>query len=507
MQTERRAGGGWSRRLRRLAIWSVLTLFVAAITAFGGLVFGWTKIARTLPDLRGWHIDAPASEFRAADADGGETFEDYLRREERVFAELDDLKTSGWSGESIGPFCRFTPGSRTDPAGLFERNWNRTFVLTADRPIGGVLLVHGLSDSPYSLRTLGETLHGRGYTVIGLRVPGHGTCPRALADIAWEDWAAAVRVAMRGLRQRVPNDLPCLMVGYSNGGALCVEYAAEAIEAPSPDERMPLPDGIVLLSPMIGITPLAEFTSLYPLVARFSGEPKLAWSGIEPEIDPYKYSSWPTNASLQAHRFTRHVEARLAAAAASGAMSRFPRVLTVQSIVDSTVIATRTIDGLMHRLPPGRGELVLFDVRRDAVLDGLLNHGFEATIRPRLDRGGLPFSLTLVTQRSPQDPGLVARHFEAGRETESALAMDWPEGVFSLSHVAIPIPADDPIYGLGSAERPVKLPLGTLSFRGESGVLAISPSLLMRMRYNPFYAWTEDRIVRWIDGQAPDTGR
>jgi hypothetical protein len=112
-----------------------------------------------------------------------------------------------------------------------------------------------------------------------------------------------------------------------------------------------------------------------------------------------------------------------------------------------------------------------------------------------------------VTQRSPQDPGLVARHFEAGRETESALAMDWPEGVFSLSHVAIPIPADDPIYGLGSAERPVKLPLGTLSFRGESGVLAISPSLLMRMRYNPFYAWTEDRIVRWIDGQAPDTGR
>ncbi len=506
MDTERRARGQWSRRVRRIALWGSLTLVVAVITALGGLVFGWTRLARTLPDLRGWHRDAPASEFRAAHDEAGYAFEDYLRQEDRVFAELDALVDGGWSGDSAGSFCRFTRGSRSHPAGLFERNWNRTFVLTAERPIGGALLVHGLSDSPYSLRRLGETLHRAGYTVIGLRVPGHGTCPRALSEAAWEDWTAAVRVAMRGLRERVPSDLPLLMVGYSNGGALAVEYAMEAAAASgdaASSSRMPEPDGIVLLSPMIGITPLAEFTTLFPLVAGLSGEPKLAWSGIEPEIDPFKYSSWPTNASLQAHRFTRHIDERLATLAASGSLERFPQVLAVQSVVDSTVLVERTIDVLLSRLPAGRSELLLFDVRRDALLDGLINRGFESVIRPRLDRREIPFALTLVTQRSPEDPSLIARTFvrEAGETritADAPIGVAWPEGVFSLSHVAIPIAPDDPVYGLGSASEPVKLPLGTLSIRGESGVLTISPSLLMRMRYNPFYAWTEARIVAWM---------
>jgi alpha-beta hydrolase superfamily lysophospholipase len=508
MDTERRPGGRWTQRLGRVAVWATLTLIVAAITAFGGLVFGWTRVARTLPDLRGWHLDAPASEFRAEVVDEAEgyTFDDYLRQEDRIFSELDALAAGAWSGDSAGSFCRFTRGSLSHPAGLFERNWNRTFVLTAERPIGGVLLLHGLSDSPYSLRSLGERLHRDGYTVIGLRVPGHGTCPRALAEAAWEDWTAAVRVAMRGLRERVPAERPLLMVGYSNGGALTVEYAMEAAAVASDaaaSSRMPEPDGLVLLSPMIGITPLAEFTSLFPLVARFSGEPKLAWSGVEPEIDPYKYSSWPTNASLQAHRFTRHIDARLAALAATGSLERFPPVLAVQSIVDSTVLAERTIDVLLSRLPVDRAELLLFDVRRDELLDGLINRGFEAIIRPRLDRKELPFSLTLVTQRSPQDAALIARTFARGSgETrvvdEVPLGAAWPEGVFSLSHVAIPIAPGDPVYGLGSESEPVKLPLGTLSIRGESGVLAISPSLLMRMRYNPFYEWTEGRIVGWM---------
>ena len=57
----------------------------------------------------------------------------------------------------------------------------------------------------------------------------------------------------------------------------------------------------------------AKFITLAPVVAWISGEEKLAWSGIEPEIDPFKYSSWPTNASLQAYRITERVDERLAA--------------------------------------------------------------------------------------------------------------------------------------------------------------------------------------------------
>jgi hypothetical protein len=76
--------------------------------------------------------------------------------------------------------------------------------------------------------------------------------------------------------------------------------------------------------------------------------------------------------------------------------------------------------------------------------------------------------------------------------------------VFSLSHVAPPIPPTDRVYGLGTADAPQLLPLGTFELRGERGVLSISPGLMMRMRFNPFYDWTEDRIVSWIAQLAPE---
>lgn len=461
-----------------------------------GVVFAWIRFARTLPDLRGWHTQAPKSEFRASDATNSYTFADYLKQEDKVFAELDQLIKKDWASETVGPFSRFKPDSICNPATILDRNWNRSFVSDVEKPIGGALLIHGLSDAPYSLRALSDSLHKAGYTVIDLRVPGHGTCPKALADSSWEDWAAAVRVAMAGLRERLPAGAPTIMVGYSNGGALSVNYVTTSLlkgkDAP------PLPNALVLISPMIGITPLAEFTELYPIVSTISGEKKLSWSGVEPEIDPFKYSSWPINASLQAFRITRHVEQSIATLAANGGMKNFPPVLVIQSAADSTVVAHMMIDVLMDRLPPGQGDLILFDVNRASWLQGLTNQNFEQHIRPRLTRTDLPFTLTLVTNTAPDSTEVVSRTFVQGKPTDSKIGLPWPRANFSLSHVALPIPSNDPVYGAGEVESPTRLPLGTLALRGENGVLAISPSLMMRMRFNPFYEWTESQIMSWI---------
>ena len=78
----------------------------------------------------------------------------------------------------------------------YYANWNRSFELETAASRGGVLLLHGMSDSPYSLRTLGETLNQRGYWVIGLRLPGHGTAPSGLKTVRWQDMSAAVHLAM-----------------------------------------------------------------------------------------------------------------------------------------------------------------------------------------------------------------------------------------------------------------------------------------------------------------------
>ena len=87
------------------------------------------------------------------------------------------------------PFNRYVAGSRSDPD-EWTTNWNMTFVLEPrGAPTGGVLLLHGLTDSPYSLRSLAEVLAGDGRRVVGLRLPGHGTAPSGLLQFELEDLA------------------------------------------------------------------------------------------------------------------------------------------------------------------------------------------------------------------------------------------------------------------------------------------------------------------------------
>src|SRR4029078_11579827 len=91
-------------------------------------------------------------------------------------------------------------------------------------------LVHGLTDSPYSMRALAERLTAEGYYTLSLRMPGHGGVPGGLTRATWEDWMAAVRLGARHVRGRIGPGLPLLMVGYSNGGALAVKYTLDLID-------------------------------------------------------------------------------------------------------------------------------------------------------------------------------------------------------------------------------------------------------------------------------------
>jgi hypothetical protein len=166
-------------RLLRRALRVVALLMLMAALGAVALTYGWTQFARTLPPLRGWHLDRPRSEFVASDARGSYDLEAYRKQEDQVFRELDSMIRGPWASQVDGRFNRFAADSICNPARVLDRNWNRTYVMESPRPIGGALLLHGLSDSPYSLRAMAERLHALGYTVVGLRVPGHGTCLRA----------------------------------------------------------------------------------------------------------------------------------------------------------------------------------------------------------------------------------------------------------------------------------------------------------------------------------------
>lgn len=481
-----------NHRFMRLALLGALNLVFTAGLAAVAALYLWAKTAHALPNLQGWHLEMPESEFRAADASDDYTLDDYLKQEDRVFAELDSYLRGSWSKQSAGAYCRFHPDSICNPATILDRNWNRSYVLHAANPIGGVLLLHGLSDSPYSLRSVGLRLHAEGYTVIWLRVPGHGTNPRALAEVTCDDWTSAVTVAMKALRKQVPSGLPLILGGYSNGAALSLHYALTAID----DSSLPKIDSIVLFSPMIGINPLAKMTRLYHAVALFSRDQKAKWSSIYAEIDPFKYSSWPMNANVQAWSVTKTVERKLAALEKSGRMDQLPPILAMQSIVDSTVVVPKLITALFDRLTSQSSELFLFDVNRTDALSNLLNLSFEQTVKPALSRTDRPFRLTVLSTSKLNASELSLTIRDHGQWTQQSVDLSWPTEVVSLSHVAVPFPPDDPVYGARSDQN--KLTLGNVSIRAEPSALMIPSSVFVRCRHNPFYSFMEDRVINWL---------
>jgi hypothetical protein len=151
------------------------------------------------PDLHVWHTTILEHEF-VADSDLDD-FQAYLELEDRLFDELDSEIYQKIEPEDQREINRYHRGSLADPR-RWERNWNRSFVLQHAEPRAGVLLLHGMSDSPYSMRQIGLTANLQGAWVIGLRIPGHGQAPSGLLRVEWEDMAAAVRLAMSELRDR-----------------------------------------------------------------------------------------------------------------------------------------------------------------------------------------------------------------------------------------------------------------------------------------------------------------
>jgi alpha-beta hydrolase superfamily lysophospholipase len=453
------------------------------------------------PDLKVWHKVELAEEYHSDD--GLADFAQYLALEERLFEELDKRVYDRIDPEDQRIINRYHRGSLSDPGG-WPTNWNRSFVMPSAAPEIGVLLLHGMSDSPYSLRSMGEMLHGRGAYVIGLRVPGHGQAPSGLLDLEWEDMAAAVRLAMAELKMQAA-DRPLYIVGYSNGGALAVHYTLDALV----DKDLAPVDGLVLLSPEIGISKLAALAKWQERLGHLLGLEKLAWNSLLPEYDPYKYGSFALNAGKQAYRITQEIQVLLSSRSADGTVSRMPPVLAFQSVVDATVTAPALVQNFFDRLPVNPAdptgasqgnELVLFDINRYAEIQPLMKQHPSAWIEPMLYSETHTFTLTLLSNHSHSEQHLYAFSRAPGSASVESCetGLSWPEGVYSLSHVALPFPPDDPVYGQIKPIPSKGIFLGETALRGERNVLQVPAADMLRLRYNPFYSHMSERILSFM---------
>jgi alpha-beta hydrolase superfamily lysophospholipase len=396
------------------------------------------------------------------------------------------------------PSNRYYADSPVYPPRL-QRDWNRSYVLDPDgTPLGAVVLLHGLTDSPYSLRHIARRYRERGFVAIAIRLPGHGTVPAGLSDVIGRMGGGD---RARGLvRLREPRQAAARR-RLLERRPLAMKHSLDALADPT----LPRADRLVLISPMIGITSFARFAGFFGWPAVFPAFANAAWLAVVPEFNPFKYNSFPINGARQSSLLTRVLQDQIADYARSGKLADVPPVLTFQSVVDFTVSTRAIVTSLYAHLPANGSELVLFDLNRSAAFGALIRASANTVLNRILPDPPRAYRTTIVTNADPQHEDVVARTIEAGaRDGRAPLpGLTYPRDVFSLSHVAIPFPMDDSLYGLQpNLDDDYGVNLGAMALRGETGTLIVSLDSLIRMSANPFFPFMLSRIEDGIGRPA-----
>jgi len=161
------------------------------------------------------------------------------------------------------------------------------FELTQENSDKAILLIHGLTDSPYSYHDLAQFFYQQGFTVRTLLLPGHATAPSDLLDVSYQQWQQASQYAI----ERTLKDFEQVYLGgFSTGGALIFDYLMQQKQA---DEKI---KGLFMWSPASkaksDLAWLAKYVDYIPFVD---------WIDLDADIDFAKYESFPYNAAAQVH--------------------------------------------------------------------------------------------------------------------------------------------------------------------------------------------------------------
>ena len=314
----------------------------------------------------------------------------------------------------------------------------------------GVLLTHGLSDSPYSMRHLAAFFRQSGFRVMAILLPGHGTQPGDLLEVTWQEWAKTVAYGAYKLADEVDE---LYLGGYSTGAALSVYQSLR-------DYRV---RGLFLFSPALRISPRAAYAKLHKLYSWLV--PAAKWVDIKPDLDIYKYESFTKNAAAQAYDLTRVLG----------------KLLRRQGL-DIPVFVAASADDMTVK-------------KTSVVLE------FVARARHPLSR------LVLYTT----EPESVPRGFPAER-LELVNSVVPGQKILSSAHTAIVMPPEDSHYGASGEYSncvhyyPAEmdnyracLAHPEQDFQGEVTAKNLQAGILRRLMYNPNFPSLKVSMQRFID--------
>jgi len=428
-------------------------------------------------------------EFQAGDKDETD-WPRYLEIEHELAIELRSHIDPDARPNSV--LDRYSDDSLTYP-GSFDGNWNYSYELKPARPSGVAVMLHGLTDSPYSMLPTAQTAVGAGYNVVVPRMPGHGFAVSGLLHANWEDWMAAVRVAVRHSESLRQAGEPFLLDGYSNGALLALNYALRCADY----DDMPCPDRIIMLSPAIAISKAARFANWHATLSWMPYYEKLKWLSLLPEIDPFKFTSFPNRAASEIYKLGKRTYRRLDD---PEQVAELPPILAFQSVVDNTVSAAAVVSALFDRLPDNGSALTVYDVNRNSTVVHLMKKSPPDLLDYFVGKAPLNYDLTILRNSASDLEDIVAATLTSGTAETVYAATDlaWPAGVYSLSHVALPFPPFDAVYGEGKSGGRAGVVLGSMLARGEPGLLSLTPAYFLRLRNNPFFSYQARQIHNWL---------
>ena len=155
---------------------------------------------------------------------------------------------------------------------------------TSPRGRVGILLSHGFTGSPASMKPWAEHLAAQGYAVSVPRLPGHGTTWQDMNKTTWADWYGEVERAFEALANQVDTVVVC---GLSMGGGLALRLAAD-----HPDRVA----GLVLVNPAVR-TDRKDVKLLPVLKHVIPAMPGIANDIKKPGVQEHGYTKTPLRAA------------------------------------------------------------------------------------------------------------------------------------------------------------------------------------------------------------------
>ena len=423
--------------------------FISSLSVTVALLFACSSFAD--PDDR-----LKASGFSAWIPESHDSFAEYIAENTRRINNALQLVYSDDLNPFKGDYALETVVQMRAPYQI-DVDPARCHAAESQRSIG-FLLLHGLTDSPYMLKTMANSLAQQYPCALlrGMLLPGHGTLPGDTLSMKYEQWQETTVFGVESFRGQVDE---LYLVGYSTGSSLSLDY----VNNHPHDELIA---GLIMLSPALKAS--SDSAALTPWLRYVK-----RWLNVETDSDAAKFESFSLNAAAEFYQLTHGL------GAAFDAPMQMPVFMAVSGD-DATIDAEAAREFFCTKTNPANRSMIWYQAK--------------------------------ASDSKPTD---VCSGLQIVNAADPAYRM------ISYAHTSITLPADDPHYGFdanyrnclhyreNSTERNTCLTENSQTVYGEHSLLEdgrYEGKLLRRATFNPRYGQMMASIFCFLDTDCSSNG-